>query len=1226
MNEWEFTAEVASWINEALATNPSLPFFRAKCEQTSEVSRKRRDLTLLDKDRRIALTGEVKLPYRQDGGSPYNTSVVRDARAKARRAKASFFFTWNVNEFVLWETEPAKISWIEQKYRSWEVTSIHRESHLELLATSHAIKAWLPQFLNEFGQIIRGTSALGFKSPDEKFIEALESFLYMPILLCLEELDRLYKNPSFKYELDKWMREEQGWVIYDDPDGIRDNLERASKFACYALVNKLVFHEALLKRYAPSMSKLGVPGHIDVGEKLRLHLEGYFSEAKTITRDYETVFGEVHTSIGNRLPFYSDSAVSHWRELIEQIHQFDFSKLDYEVIGNIFERLISPEERRKFGQFYTKVEVVDLINSFCIRNGKEKVMDPACGGGTFLVRAYARKRELDPARKHGELLSDLFGVDISNFATHLTTINLATRNLIDTENYPQIARNDFFNIHASKTFLILPRHVDTAGLGKEQHRNVIIPELDAVVGNPPYIRQEDIPKAKKKGKISPEKGTKEYYQWLVLKEGGAKLSGRSDIHCYFWPHATSFLRDDGYLCLLTSSQWLDVEYGFHLQEWILNNFEIAAIFESMDEPWFIGARVVTAVTILKRQTDEGKRMNNTVRFIQLRRPISEILANDNTTAGAVYAADRFRDEILALKENTTTERYRARLVRQADLWEQGIQLGTMMEKSKDTESNEEDVRNGAYYGGKWGLYLRAPDLWFGLQDETGHEWARLGNISEVKRGITSGCDDFFYVRDVTKECLSKYEDELTFRTEIGHSRKDFASGKMRIVACGKNHGELKVIEARYLEPEIHSLMEIEGYYVNPGDCSRQVLMVGANKSHLKGTSVLEYIYMGETNNWHKGSTCAARASTSKAWYDLTGHTRAPALWPKERQYRHIAPANPGRVLANCRLYEIYPPDEYNDPDLWGGILNSTWVLLSSLQFGRPVGNEGNWSTMVVDVNMMLVPDPRKAKHEQLDRVINAFRSIKERKAIQFLSERRLREMAYKRANREDDLEKLPNICELDMPDRRELDDAVLEMLGVKSLQRRDELINKLYSYLREFFEFTRQKEEKAIVNKNTAKRRGPARPGTIAAQIYKDITDNLPQLLRQYDPDFVDTSKPFDTLEVPTEGSAELFSDMFTEHGVRFMKGAKTRIALIETKTPAQDELIVLVANSGVRGLVRLPHEDDECRRVFLEYERFVRQRDDKVRQLIKERTADEDTQEEIYDALAPMFLNAKRQ
>ena len=48
------------------------------------------------------------------------------------------------------------------------------------------------------------------------------------------------------------------------------------------------------------------------------------------------------------------------------------------------------------------------------------MLDPACGGGTFLVRAYVRKRELAANRKHRDLLSDIYGVDVSQFAAHLT--------------------------------------------------------------------------------------------------------------------------------------------------------------------------------------------------------------------------------------------------------------------------------------------------------------------------------------------------------------------------------------------------------------------------------------------------------------------------------------------------------------------------------------------------------------------------------------------------------------------------------------------------------------------------------------------------------------------------------------------------------------------------------------------------------------------------------------
>jgi len=38
--EWEYTADVESWINEILAKTPRLPFSRAKCEQRGTGSRK----------------------------------------------------------------------------------------------------------------------------------------------------------------------------------------------------------------------------------------------------------------------------------------------------------------------------------------------------------------------------------------------------------------------------------------------------------------------------------------------------------------------------------------------------------------------------------------------------------------------------------------------------------------------------------------------------------------------------------------------------------------------------------------------------------------------------------------------------------------------------------------------------------------------------------------------------------------------------------------------------------------------------------------------------------------------------------------------------------------------------------------------------------------------------------------------------------------------------------
>jgi hypothetical protein len=254
-----------------------------------------------------------------------------------------------------------------------------------------------------------------------------------------------------------------------------------------------------------------------------------------------------------------------------------------------------------------------------------------------------------------------------------------------------------------------------------------------------------------------------------------------------------------------------------------------------------------------------------------------------------------------------------------------------MGKSKEVDTEDEEVQDeeeqqGKYYGGKWGVHLRAPDLWFTLLDKYGERLAPLGSIAEVRYGIKSGEDCFFFPKDCSDECLKAHKDATEFRDAYGVQRKEVESGKVKLVLCGEGRGEMRPIEAEYLEPEVHSLMEIDGFTVAPEDCARFVLLVGKKKPELKGTYVLDYIKWGEKRGFHTGATCSARVTEDREWYDLTGHSRALALWPKERQYRHIAPANTHRLLANCRLYEIYPQSGNSDPLLWGGILTNGLII------------------------------------------------------------------------------------------------------------------------------------------------------------------------------------------------------------------------------------------------------------------------------------------------------------
>src|ERR1700722_18394125 len=124
MNEWEFTQLAATWMQQVIDADPSLPFRHARTEQQSTGSQTRRDLTLLDAGNRPLLTGEVKMPYQPVGNSPYRYDVVADARAKARRANCEYFFTWNINRLVLWATKSrvtsSQLGTTDDAFQTWD--------------------------------------------------------------------------------------------------------------------------------------------------------------------------------------------------------------------------------------------------------------------------------------------------------------------------------------------------------------------------------------------------------------------------------------------------------------------------------------------------------------------------------------------------------------------------------------------------------------------------------------------------------------------------------------------------------------------------------------------------------------------------------------------------------------------------------------------------------------------------------------------------------------------------------------------------------------------------------------------------------------------------------------------------------------------------------------------------------------------------------------------------
>ena len=84
---------------------------------------------------------------------------------------------------------------------------------------------------------------------------------------------------------------------------------------------------------------------------------------------------------------------------------YDFSCVPIELISGIYDTFLSDETRRQFGTYNTPLALVDFIVEETLPLAKTTpemtILDPACGSGVFLVRAYQRLIEAGKQRNPG---------------------------------------------------------------------------------------------------------------------------------------------------------------------------------------------------------------------------------------------------------------------------------------------------------------------------------------------------------------------------------------------------------------------------------------------------------------------------------------------------------------------------------------------------------------------------------------------------------------------------------------------------------------------------------------------------------------------------------------------------------------------------------------------------------------------------------------------------------
>jgi hypothetical protein len=919
-DERTLVADIKSYIDK-------IPGFSAEVELHTGIKR----MDLLVKYNNTALfNAEFKKPTTWEGKTARNSKLVDDAFHKANEGPQTkkYFLTSNFNEYIVWDNTKTDLPLPSRDIYMVKLNNIIKEeSDLEREEVKKEIEEKIKEICNFILQVYTGQIKAVLRPLGESFIIGLNDHLNMVTSIIAKFIPNNI--------ISKWWKE-QGYepkIKFDSRDK-----ERMARYVLYVLSNKIFFYY-YLKRTFKNMRELNFKDVKGIKE-FKESLEKAFQEAKGISGDYETVF---ESSEADQILFLDEEELEPELILINFLAGYDFSSLPQDLLGNIYDRLINPEERHANGQYYTPIPVVDLINALTITKKDAKIMDPACGSGTFLTRAFDLKLmmygqdsdDIDDIKEN--IIKDLFGCDIAPYPTHLATMALASKLVKYNPNvYPNIIRSDFMDLRPENLkprfrIELQGKNIVTTDLSGKENIVSFTP-IDAFVSNLPYVRQEEI-KNKKVEQEKVKNFLKEHGITHKVKDknGNNKTieipycpHNKADLHVYFWYYMVPFMKEGSRAGFLTSDTWLNTDYGTPLKEFINRYFRIIAIIDSSVERWFEDALVNTVITIIERTDNSEARENNMIKFVRINKKISEIIKNlDDAIKIAKNIEKGIDSEGVKI----------VRIVRQGDI-------------------DFSDIMKGKLY-----QYLRAPDEFFMLINN--NNMVPLENIMNIQFGIKTGANDFFYVEDVTNKYDRKQLKEK-FGLRIGETKK------LRIIKSGD--GTEHVIEKEYLKPIIKGPKEYtdQGKLKVSGTTKKFVVVINEEDKSKVRRYAKEYLDYGENNPsgkpYAETETCKAR----NPWWKLSPQIIPEIVFGELFSSTFIYPKT--NFMLDHTMYLGNMKNEYkNDLLAVYAFMNSSISYLYPDFLGRNYGGGGAPTAfMVFEVKKLPVIKPEILRPYYLD--------------------------------------------------------------------------------------------------------------------------------------------------------------------------------------------------------------------------------------------------------------------
>ena len=492
---------------------------------------------------------------------------------------------------------------------------------------------------------------------------------------------------------DEFLREIEEWRVILARDAAKNNPEldaRALNFVVQRTIDRIVFLRMAEDRGIEPEEQLF---RLIDGQKTNIyaHLldiyraadEKYnsgffhFTNEPDQTEEPDTLTPKLH---------FSDRALT---EILSRIYPpispYRFDVLPVEILGNVYERFLGkvvritparlvkveekPEVKKANGVFYTPPYIVNYIVQNTVgrlcegKTPKEvarlKILDPACGSGSFLLGAYKflmdwhlkywlgemtrtgkipqippaagrQRKKTDPntlcQSASGEwrltlterkriLLNNIYGVDLDAQAVEVTKLSLSLcvlegfndealqsnlrlfydralpnlsenircgNSLIGPDFYDQ-SQGTLFDLEEQLTINAFDWRDPVHGFGTILKNG----GFDAVIGNPPYVRVQNM----------------EYNVIDYLKSHYKTALKRIELSLCFIEKSHELLKNEiGIASFITSNQFLTTEYGQAMRAFLLKDYALTECVDYGDLPIFKGAQTYVSIFIFQNKT------------------------------------------------------------------------------------------------------------------------------------------------------------------------------------------------------------------------------------------------------------------------------------------------------------------------------------------------------------------------------------------------------------------------------------------------------------------------------------------------------------------------------------------------------------------------------------------------------------------------------------------------